>query len=174
MPSAVRLDDYIRAIPAFPKPGIVFRDITPLLSAPDALREAVHQMGQPFHEAGITKIAAAEARGFLFGVAMAIDLGVGFIPVRKPGKLPSETISQTYELEYGSDELQIHADACASGDRVLLVDDLLATGGTLAACVELIERTGANVVGCSCLIELTDLPGRSKLPDVDIHSVLTY
>ena len=174
MSSAVRLQQYIRAIPDFPKPGIVFRDITPLLAAPDALREAIQRMGQPFVDQGITKIAAAEARGFLFGVAMAIDLNVGFVPVRKPGKLPHETIEASYELEYGTDTLEIHADAFREGDRVLIVDDLLATGGTLAACVDLVRRTGAEVAGCSCLIELPDLDGRSKLDGVDVTCLMSY
>ena len=174
MPSAVRLDDHIRAVPDFPKPGILFRDITPLLARPDAVREAVHQMGQPFADSGATKIAAAEARGFLFGVAMAIDLGVGFVPVRKPGKLPYDTVEASYELEYGTDTLQIHADACGPDDRVLLVDDLLATGGTLEACVKLIEGTGAEIVGCSCLIELNGLGGRDRLGDIPLHAVLAY
>ena len=174
MTSAVRLDEYIRAIPDFPKPGIVFRDITPLLAAPDALREAIHRMGQPFADRGITKIAAAEARGFLFGVAMAIELNVGFVPIRKPGKLPAETIEESYELEYGTDTLQIHRDALRSGDRVLVVDDLLATGGTLAACLELVRRGGAEVAGASCLIELPDLGGRDKLGSVEVACLLSY
>lgn len=174
MTSAVLLDRFIRSVPDFPKPGILFRDITPLLAAPDALREAVHQMGQPFRDEGITKIAAAEARGFLFGTAMAIDMAVGFVPVRKPGKLPAETIEASYELEYGTDTLQIHRDAFGPDDRVLIVDDLLATGGTLAACVELVRQTGATVVGCSCLIGLTELKGRDRLGDLPCLTLLDY
>ena len=174
MTSAVLLDRFIRSVPDFPKPGILFRDITPLLAAPDALREAVHQMGQPFRDEGITKIAAAEARGFLFGTAMAIDMAVGFVPVRKPGKLPAETIEASYELEYGTDTLQIHRDAFGPDDRVLIVDDLLATGGTLAACVELVRQTGATVVGCSCLIGLTELNGRDRLGDLPCLTLLDY
>lgn len=174
MSSAVLLDEYVRDVPDFPKPGIVFKDITPLLTAPDALREAVARMAEPFADAGVTKIAAAEARGFLFGVAMAIDLGVGFVPVRKPGKLPAAVHEMTYELEYGTDTLQIHQDAFAESDRVLLVDDLLATGGTMKACIDLVEQTGATVAGCSFLIELEFLNGRRLLGDTTAAAVLRY
>ena len=174
MGSAVNLDHYIRAVPDFPKPGILFRDITPLLSSPPALREAIQRMGQPFAEMGITKVAAAEARGFLFGVAIATDLNAGFVPVRKPGKLPAATIEKTYELEYGTDTLQIHADALTADDRVLFADDLLATGGTAAASVELIRQTGAEVAGCTVLIELLGLAGREALGELTTKTVLTY
>ena len=164
----------IRDVPDFPKQGIVFKDITPLLSDAAGLRAAIGAMTDPYRDAGITKIAAAEARGFLFGVAMAIELGIGFVPVRKPGKLPSATHEATYELEYGTDTVQLHQDAVGADDRVLLIDDLLATGGTMAACIDLVRRTGADVVGCSFLIDLTFLDGRSRLGDVRVETVLSY
>ena len=174
MPSAVNLDEFVRDVPDFPKPGIVFKDITPLLAAPDALREAAHRMGQPFKDAGVTKVAAAEARGFLFGPSVAMALGVGFVPVRKPGKLPGETRSKTYDLEYGTDELQVRHDAFSSGDRVLLCDDLLATGGTMAASADLVTEAGAELVGFTFLIELLALNGRERLGEVPIAALIAY
>lgn len=174
MTSNADIEVLIRDVPDFPKPGIVFKDITPLLADPAGLQAAIQAMTEPFRSVGVTKVAAAEARGFLFGVAMAIELGVGFVPVRKPGKLPSAIYEATYELEYGTDTVQLHRDAAGPDDRVLLVDDLLATGGTMAACIELIERTGASVVGCSFLIDLTFLNGRSRLGDVPVEAVLRY
>ena len=129
----MNLKDYIRSVPDFPKPGIMFRDITPLLKSCDAMKEVIRLLAEPFRDAGITTILAAEARGFVFGAPLAIELGAGFVPVRKPGKLPWETHKFSYDLEYGSDSLEIHSDAIGAGDRVLLVDDLLATGGTAAA-----------------------------------------
>ena len=168
------LAPYIRDVPDFPKPGILFRDITPLLASPEATSEAVRRMADPFRTAGITKVAAAEARGFLFGVSIALELGAGFIPVRKPGKLPYETREVSYDLEYGSDTLQIHADAIAPSDTVLLVDDLLATGGTMEACLRMVRDAGATVAGCSFLIELTELPGRSRLGEAPVATVLSY
>ena len=174
MTSAVNLDEFVRDVPDFPKPGIVFKDITPLLAAPDALREAVHRMGQPFRDLGITKVAAAEARGFIFGPSVASALGAGFVPVRKPGKLPSGTKSRTYDLEYGTDTLEVHQDAFRPGEKVLLCDDLLATGGTMGACVELIRDCGAEPVGATFLIELAFLNGRDKLNGLPCEAVITY
>ena len=170
----MNLEEHIRAIPDFPKPGIVFRDITPLLLHYEAFGAAVDRMTAPFRESGITKVAAAEARGFLFGVPIAERLACGFVPVRKPGKLPAAVREASYELEYGHDTLQMHDDAIRPGDRVLLVDDLLATGGTLAACVEMIAEAGGELVGCSCLIELPALQGRAKLGSVPVEVVLSY
>lgn len=171
---ADHLHQFIRDVPDFPKPGILFKDITPLLAAPRALKDAIALMGDPFRDCGVTKIAAAEARGFLFGTALANELHVGFVPVRKPGKLPYSTVSQAYDLEYGTDELHVHSDAFGSGDRVLLVDDLLATGGTMGACIDLVRGCGAEPVGCTFLIELDGLGGRDKLGDVNYEAVLTY
>ncbi|MFO0923849.1 MAG: adenine phosphoribosyltransferase [Pirellulales bacterium] len=168
------LNQYIRAIPDFPKPGILFRDITPLLGNADAFREAIARLADPYRDLKIDAIAAAEARGFIFAAPMAIELNAGFIPVRKPGKLPYEKHSHSYDLEYGSDTLEMHSDALLEGNRVLVVDDLLATGGTVDACCKLIGRSGATIVGCAFAIELRELGGREKLRDYAIHSLLTY
>ena len=168
------LKQFIRNIPGFPKPGINFRDITPLLSQPDAFRSTVQQLADHYRDAGITAVCAAEARGFIFAAPLALELNAAFVPVRKPGKLPFDTQSFHYELEYGSDTLEMHTDAVHSGDRVLLVDDLLATGGTMAACVHLAGQTGATVVGCAFVIELTFLGGREKLAPVDCFSLVQY
>lgn len=170
----MELKDYIRSIPDFPKPGIMFRDITPMLKSADAMKEAIRQLANPFREANITSILAAEARGFVFGTPLAMELGCSFVPVRKPGKLPFETESLQYDLEYGSDCLEIHKDAVESGDRVLLVDDLLATGGTIEACRQLAEKQGADVVGAAFVIELAFLKGRDRLPGCETVSLLTY
>lgn len=159
----VDLRAFIRTIPDFPKPGILFRDITPLLASPEALRETVHQLAEAVKDRDVEAIAAAEARGFLFAAPLALQLNVGLIPIRKPGKLPAETISHTYTLEYGTDTLQMHKDAIKPGTRVLVVDDLLATGGTVEACCRLIEKAGGIVVGCAFVIELTDLKGAQRL-----------
>lgn len=174
MASVDHLHGFIRDVPDFPKPGILFKDITPLLAHPPALRDAVTHMGEPFRDQGVTKIAAAEARGFLFGVALANAMNVGFVPVRKPGKLPYKTIAQKYDLEYGTDELHVHSDAFHEGEKVLLVDDLLATGGTMGACIDLVRSCGAEPVGCTFLIELNGLGGREKLQGLNSHAVLTY
>ena len=168
------LKQYIRAIPDFPKPGIMFRDITPMLKSADAMKEVIAQMAAPFREQGVTAVLAAEARGFVFGTPLAMELGCSFIPVRKPGKLPYETESFQYDLEYGSDSLEIHKDAVQPGDRVLLVDDLLATGGTIEACLHLARLQEAEVVGATFAIELSFLNGRSKLNDIPVHSILIY
>lgn len=168
------LKDYIRAIPDFPKPGILFRDVTPLLASPQAFRESVQRMAEPFRGRKIDVIAAAEARGFLFAAPLALELGVALAPIRKPGKLPHKTLSYSYELEYGADTLEMHADAVKPGDRVLVVDDLLATGGTVEACCHMIEMAGGEVVGCDFLIELADLGGAAKLSRYETRSLITY
>jgi adenine phosphoribosyltransferase len=172
MPS--RLAPLIRDIPDFPKPGIVFKDITPLLADPAGLALAVELMANPFRKSRVDIVVGAESRGFIFGTAIAQALSCGFVPVRKPGKLPAKRLSVTYELEYGTDTLEIHADAIGRDTRVLMVDDLLATGGTMAACCDLVSRLGARIVGISILIELAFLSGRTRLPGREIHSVLTY
>ena len=164
----------IRHVPDYPKPGILFYDITTLLKDGDGFRRAVDAVVEPYRERPIDAIVGIESRGFILGAAVADRLGVGFIPVRKPGKLPSQTVSASYELEYGVDSLEIHDDAVASGDRILIVDDLLATGGTARATVGLVKQSGARVVGLSFLIELTDLDGRSKLDGEEVTSVLCY
>ncbi|MCC9604184.1 adenine phosphoribosyltransferase [Stieleria sp. JC731] len=171
---AVDLQEHIRDIPDFPKPGILYRDIAPLLSNPDALRAATEVMAAPFMDEKVDIVAAAEARGFIFAVPMAIQLGAGFVPIRKPGKLPFETHSHAYELEYGTDELHMHIDSVQAGQRVVLVDDLLATGGTMQACCRLVERCDAEIVGCSFLIHLADLAGQSKLEPYRVESAITY
>ena len=163
MSDNLNLADYIRSIPDFPKPGILFRDITPLLSAPEAFRRAVVDMANPFRREKIDVVAAAEARGFIFAAPMALELNASLVPIRKPGKLPSDTESLTYDLEYGTDTLEIHADAIAPGSKVLVVDDLLATGGTVEACCRLVEKVGGVVVGCAFLIELADLKGAERI-----------
>ena len=165
---------FIRDIPDFPKEGILFRDITPLLADAQALACAIEQLTEPFQDKGIDVVAAVEARGFIFGSAVAKALGVGFVPIRKKGKLPYHIESVCYDLEYGQDTVEVHADAVKSGTRVLMVDDLLATGGTMAAACELIEKLGGQIHGLTFLIELTDLKGRDKLQQYDIHTVLSY
>lgn len=167
------LQTYIRDIPDFPKEGIVFKDITPLLGDAEAFRKAVDTLSGHFADAGVSKVMGAEARGFIFGGALAYTLGAGFVPARKPGKLPWKTTSHTYELEYGTDSLEVHTDAIAAGDVVLIVDDVLATGGTAAAKAALVETMGAKVAGFAFLIELDFLGGRSKLAeDADVISLI--
>ncbi len=170
----LKLADYIRAIPDFPKPGILFRDITPLLACPEALRQAVDQMSAPFCDKGVDVVAAAEARGFIFAAPIALELGVGFVPVRKRGKLPFDTHAFHYELEYGTDSLEVHIDGLQRGQNVLVVDDLLATGGTVGACCQLVEKAGAKIVGCAFLIELVSLDGAKRLAGHDVFSILKY
>ena len=164
----------IRHVPDYPKPGILFYDITTLLRDGDGFRQAVDAVVDPYRARSIDAVVGIESRGFILGAAVADRLGVGFIPVRKPGKLPSQTVKATYELEYGVDALEMHDDAVTAGERVLIVDDLLATGGTAQATVGLVRQSGAHVVGLSFLIELTDLDGRSKLDGEDVSAVLRY
>ncbi len=166
------LERFIRDIPDFPKPGIMFKDITPLLRHPDALREAIDQLVAPYRAAPPDALVAVEARGFLFAAAAAVQLGCGVVPVRKPGKLPAATHQIIYELEYGSDALEIHRDALQAGDRVVVMDDLLATGGTTAAAVQLVRELGAEVVGSAFLVELAFLNGRAQIDDHPVHSVI--
>jgi adenine phosphoribosyltransferase len=169
---SVDLVAYIRDVPDFPTPGILFRDITPLLADPAAFSEAVSAMAAPFQHSAVSKVMGIEARGFLFGAAIARELGAGLVPARKSGKLPRERLRVTYGLEYGRDSLEIHSDAFARGERVLVADDVLATGGTARAAAELAEKLGAEVVGLTFLIELGKLEGKKQLPGRRIHSVL--
>ena len=163
---------FIRDIPDFPKPGIVFFDITPLLGNAGAFRKSIDIMAERFRPLGATKIVCAEARGFIFGAALAYTMGLGFVPVRKPGKLPYKTASVTYDLEYGSDTLCMHEDALLRGEKVLLIDDVLATGGTLKGMVSLMESFGAHIEAIGVLIELTFLNGRAKLEGLTVDSIL--
>lgn len=168
------LTTHIRAVPDFPKPGILFRDITPLLADPTAFATAIDRLAQPWQNTAIEAVAAVEARGFLFAGPLALRLGVGLIAVRKPGKLPAETISYRYDLEYGSDTLEMHSGILQKSSRVLIVDDVLATGGTAEACVKLIESAGATVAGCAFLVELAGLGGRERLGTHRTETVLSY
>ena len=170
----MNLKDYIRSIADFPKPGIMFRDITPMLKSPQAMVEVIERLAEPFRNQNITTIMAAEARGFVFGVPLAMALGAGFVPVRKPGKLPFATDSFKYDLEYGSDALEIHQDAVEPGDRVLLVDDLLATGGTVEACLRLARKQQAEIVGAAFVIELAFLKARVRLQPLLVKSLIEY
>lgn len=170
----MNLAGHIRAVPDFPVPGILFRDITPLLADPGALREAVEEMSRPWEGRGVDLVAAMEARGFMFGAAMAIRLGAGFVPIRKEGKLPWKTTSVEYTLEYRNDVLHIHLDAIRPRQRVLVVDDVIATGGTAAAVVQLVESLQGEVVGVQFLIELTELGGRELLGGHEVHSVISF
>ncbi len=168
------LIDSIRSVPDFPKKGIVFRDITTLLKDPKAFAQALDMFVQHYKGAKIDKVVGVESRGFIFGAALAHELGAGFVPIRKPGKLPAPTLRQEYELEYGTDAMEIHKDAIAPGERVLLHDDLLATGGTMLAATELVERLKGTIVGISFLIELSFLGGRKNLAGYDIFSIIKY
>lgn len=169
-----QLKSKIRSVPDFPKPGILFYDVTTLLQDRDGFRQAVDQMAAPFIGQGIDLVVGIESRGFIFGAAVADRIGAGFSPVRKPGKLPSTTIRASYDLEYGSDALEMHDDGVAKGQRVLIVDDLLATGGTAKAATELVTRLGGSVHALAFLIELAGLNGRDKLAGHTLHTVLTY
>lgn len=169
-----QLKSKIRHVPDFPKPGILFYDITTLLGDPEGFRAAVDSLAVPFENRGIDIVVGIESRGFIFGSAVADRIGAGFAPVRKPGKLPSTTISATYALEYGTDTLEIHDDAVKQGQRVLIVDDLLATGGTARATAGLVKRLGGDVHALAFLIELAGLNGRRQLEGLNIHAVLTY
>jgi adenine phosphoribosyltransferase len=170
----MELTEFIRNVPDFPKPGIQFKDITPLLADPSAFGYACARLAAHFAKTPIDAIAAAEARGFLFAAPMALELRKPLIPLRKPGKLPYQTISHTYSLEYGTAELHMHVDSVKPGANVLLVDDVLATGGTMAAACKLIEQAGGRVAGCAFLIELGFLEGRKPLQGYDCFSLLTY
>jgi len=168
----VDLERYIRDVKDFPKKGIVFKDITPLLANAAAMRETVLRLVAPFADADIDIVAAVESRGFIFGAMAAHLLGAGFVPIRKPGKLPSKTITATYELEYGTDTIEMHADGINDGQKVLMIDDLLATGGTMGAACGVAEKAGGVVVGISFVIELCFLNGRDKLPGRNIHTLI--
>jgi len=170
----MNLASYIRTVPDFPIPGILFRDITPLLRDPDALRTAVDKMVEPWQGQDVDLVAAMEARGFMFGAAMAIRLGAGFVPVRKEGKLPWMTHQTRYALEYREDVLHIHKDAVTEGQKVLVVDDVIATGGTARAVVDLVQQLGGEVVGVQFLIELADLNGRALLDGQQVRTVITF
>jgi adenine phosphoribosyltransferase len=171
--SELKLTDYIRGTRDF-KPGILFYDITPLLAAPEAFRRAVVDMANPFRRSKIDVVAAAEARGFIFAAPVALELNAALVPIRKPGKLPFATQSLTYDLEYGTDTLEIHADAIVPGAKVLVVDDLLATGGTVEACCRLVEQVGGVVAGCSFLIELCALKGVQRIAKYKTSSLIQY
>ena len=167
MPS-LDLKDHIRTIPDFPEAGIMYRDITTLLSHPAALQQSIDALAAPYRGAKIDAVAGIDARGFIFGTAVALALGVGFVPVRKKGKLPFETYEQEYDLEYGTDTLQIHADAVTEGQRVLVIDDLIATGGTAEAAIKLLQRTKCNIVGAAFVIDLPDLGGAKKIESLGV------
>jgi adenine phosphoribosyltransferase len=169
-----RLKSLIRPIPNFPKPGVVYRDITPLLADAAAMRRTIQALIEPFRDLPIDMVAGMEARGFIFGALCAQELQAGFVPLRTPGKLPHKTHSESYELEYATNALEVHVDALGHGHRVLLVDDLLATGGTAAASCSLIDRLGGTIVGCAFLIELDDLQGRAVLGDQLVHTLLHF
>ncbi|WP_026940941.1 adenine phosphoribosyltransferase [Hellea balneolensis] len=164
----MNLKDAIRTIPDFPKPGIMYRDITTLLTNRRALAEAVIQLSEPYKHKDVDNIAGIEARGFTFGTAVAYELGAGFVPVRKKGKLPFDTFEQDYQLEYGEDTLEIHADSIRKGENVVIIDDLIATGGTAEATVKLIKRTGANIIGAAFVIDLPELGGTKRLERMGI------
>ena len=170
----MQLESLIRAIPDFPIPGILFRDITPLLSDAAGFKGMVDLFVDKFRGANVEYVVGIEARGYMLGAPVAYALGAGFVPVRKPGKLPGDKFSEEYELEYGTNTLEIHADAVTRGKRVLVIDDLLATGGTMAATLRLLERLGAHIAGVGVLIELAALNGRAALPGVDVTSFITY
>jgi adenine phosphoribosyltransferase len=166
--------DRIRDVPDFPQPGVVFKDITPLLGDPEAFASCIEALSRPYLGAGIDKVLGIEARGFIMAAPVALRLGAGFVPVRKAGKLPWKVEKESYSLEYGDDTLEIHADALTPGERVLIVDDVLATGGTASAVVRMVARLGAETAGFACLIELAFLGGRARLGEIDILSLLKY
>ena len=174
MPVEGDLTRHIRAIADFPEPGVTFRDITPLLRDPEALGRAIEAMATPYLRTSLDAVVGMEARGFIFGSLLAQRLQTGFVPLRKPGKLPHDTHSVSYDLEYGTASLEVHTDAVAPGEAVLLVDDVLATGGTAEASIRLIERLRGRVVGCMFLIEIAGLGGRTRLADHDVRSLIQY
>jgi len=167
------IETYIRDVPDFPKKGIVFKDITPLLQSPDGLKAAVAGMANAVDPGSFELVCGIESRGFIFGTALAHHLGKGFVPIRKPGKLPWKTASESYQLEYGTDRIEIHVDAARPGERILMVDDLLATGGTMEAALRLVRRIGGTPIACSFAIELGFLEGRARLGDVPVHALMT-
>jgi adenine phosphoribosyltransferase len=167
------LRNYIRDVPDFPKPGILFKDITPLLRSPEALEAAVQGLAEPYRDQRISNVVAIESRGFIFGSCVARILGAGFVPIRKPGKLPWTTRRNEYKLEYGTDVIEIHDDALTADDRVVIIDDVLATGGTAAAAAALVKEFGATIVGAAVVIELDFLEGRKRL-DIPVHSLIRY
>ncbi|HUI29318.1 MAG TPA: adenine phosphoribosyltransferase [Candidatus Acidoferrales bacterium] len=170
----MNIENKIRTVPDFPKKGIMFRDITTLLKDKDGFAYAIEKFYEHYKNKQIDKVVSVESRGFIFGSALAYKLGAGFVPIRKPGKLPAEVIRQEYQLEYGTDSMEIHRDAIQPGDRVLVHDDLLATGGTVAAACKLLERLQGKVEGICFLIELTPLNGRKAIPDIDVFSLIKY
>lgn len=174
LPIVTDLTELIRDIPDFPEPGIVFKDITPVLANADAFSRLITALAEPYEDKGITKVAGIEARGFTLATPVADRLGAGFIPIRKPGKLPYQTVREDYELEYGIDALELHTDAVFEGEKVLLVDDVIATGGTAAAAVSLLRRLGADVVGFSVFIELAFLGGADRVDGVPLHALASY
>ena len=170
----MKLEDMIRDVPDFPKKGIIFKDITPLLQDAAAFRQVIDALADIYRDKEIDVVVAAEARGFILGAPLAYNLGIGFVPVRKPAKLPAECISAEYALEYGIDSLHMHKDAILPGQKVLIIDDLLATGGTVAAKVELVEMLGGKIIGIAFLVELTFLNGREKLKNYEVTSLIRY
>ncbi|MCG8566650.1 MAG: adenine phosphoribosyltransferase [Desulfobacterales bacterium] len=168
------LKETIRSIPDWPIKGVIFRDITTLMQDPDAFREACDRFVDRYKDMQVDKIVGIDARGFVFGAVLAYRLGIGFVPVRKKGKLPCETIQETYSLEYGTDTLEIHADAIQKGERVVIVDDLIATGGTVGATVKLVNRLEAELVECAFVVELPDLNGRKEIPGVDVFTMVEF
>lgn len=170
----VDLKKLIRDIPDYPKPGILFKDITPLLKDPAGFKQSVMELSALIGRQPCDAIVGIESRGFLFGTAVALELGIAFVPIRKPGKLPYDTVSQTYELEYGTDSVEIHTDALERGQKVVIVDDLLATGGTMVASCALVESLGAEVAGCAFVVELAFLGGRAKLEKYKVDSLITF
>ena len=173
-PEESLIEQFIRDVPDFPKKGIVFKDITPLLQNPRALEATIAAMAEATNPGTFDVVCGIESRGFIFGTALAHHLGKGFVPIRKPGKLPWKTASESYQLEYGTDRIEIHIDAVRAGQGVLMVDDLLATGGTMEAALKLVRRIGGNPVGCSFVIELGFLHGRKRMGDVPVHSLLQF
>lgn len=169
-----QLSEFIRSIPDFPKKGIVFRDITTLLKDADALRNAVNLLSQKYEKSRIDKVVCIESRGFILGSALAVSLGAGFVPIRKKGKLPAEVMREQYALEYGTDVIEMHVDAVQPGERILMHDDLLATGGTMCAAIRLVEKLQANIVAVSFLIELSFLKGRKQLQNYNVFSLVNY
>ncbi|MDP6543854.1 MAG: adenine phosphoribosyltransferase [Phycisphaerae bacterium] len=170
----MNIEEFIRDVPDFPKPGIIFKDISPLLGNIEALRQSVRLLAEPYRDSGVEVVTGVEARGFIFGSLLADELDAGFVPIRKPGKLPAETISESYELEYGTDTVEIHADAVSPGTKVLMADDLIATGGTVEAACKLVMKLGGDIVAAVFVVELSFLSGRAKLDALDVktHSLI--